>query len=179
MSRSTRMSKHHRAATAAAVAALALTAGIAQPSAPAHADPTTLAMSSSIRMAVSDSRRSPGGNFLEQVVYIEGLVSMSQAAAQDTINHHDDNFALRYWGDDTNDDDLLFGPVGASTFAAPDGLHFERATALTHAQLDEDNGTLENIGDAGYDEIYVGARFLDRNGNTISKVESNRISGDF
>jgi hypothetical protein len=38
---------------------------------------------------------------------------------------------------------------------------------------------LENIGDAGYDEIYVGARFLDRNGNTISKVEGNRITGDF
>jgi hypothetical protein len=28
------------------------------------------------------------------------------------------------------------------------------------------------------DEIYVGARFLDRNGTTISKVESNRITGD-
>jgi hypothetical protein len=164
----------------AAVAALAVGVGITVAAPPAKAEPAYLSMSSSIRMAVSDSSRSPGGNFMEQVVYVDGLVSMSQAAAQDTINHHDDNFALRYWGDDTNDDDLLFGPVApTTTFAAPDGLHFERATALTHAQLDEDNGTLENIGDAGLDEIYVGARLLDRNGNTISKVESNRINGDF
>jgi hypothetical protein len=170
---------YHRAVTSAAFVAIVLTGDAALPPALAHADPTTLAMSSSIRMAVSDSTRSPGGNFMEQVVYIDGVVSMSQAAAQDTINHHADIFALRYWGDDTNDDDLLFGPVTADTFAAPDGLHFQRATALTQSQLDEDNGTLENIGDAGYDEIYVGARFLDRNGNTISKVESNRITGDF
>ncbi|MFL6083612.1 MAG: hypothetical protein ACJ74F_10460 [Mycobacterium sp.] len=173
------MSTHHRASAAAAAAALALTAGAALPPALAYADPTTLAMSSTIHMVVSDSTRSPGGNFMEQVVYVDGLVSMSQAAAQDTINHHADTFALRFWGDDTNDDDLLFGPVDADTFAAPDGLHFQRAAALTHAQLDEDNGTFENIGDGGLDEIYVGARFLDRNGNTISKVESNRITGDF
>jgi hypothetical protein len=174
------MSISHRAAKAAAVAALALTASAALPTAPAHAAPPYLSMSSSIRMAVSDSTRSPGGNFMAQVVYVEGLVSMSQAAAQDTIDHHDDIFALRYWGDDTNDDDLLLGPVTADifTFAAPDGLHFERATVLTHAQLDEDNGALENIGDFGYDEIYVGARFLDRDGKTISLVESNRIEGD-
>jgi hypothetical protein len=124
------MSTHHRAAKAAAIAALARTASTALATAPAQAEPPYLSMSSSIRMAISDSTRSPRGNFMEQVVYV-------------------------------------------------DGLHFQRATALKHAQLDEDNGTLENIGDAGYDEIYVGARFLDRNGNTISKVESNRITGDF
>jgi hypothetical protein len=137
-------------------------------------------MTTSIRMAVSNSSRSPGGNYLEQVVYVDGLVSMSQVAAQDTISHHDDVFALRYWGDDTSDDDLIAGPLTpTTTFAAPDGLHFERATALTHAQLDEDSGTFENIGDGGIDEIYVGARFLGRNGATISKAESNRIDGDF
>lgn len=164
----------------AAVAALALGVGTILAASPAEAEPAYLSMSTSIRMAVSDSSRSPGGNFMEQVIYVDGLVSMSQAAAQDTINHHDDLFALRYWGDDTNDDDLLLGPLTpTTTFAAPDGLHFERATALTHAQLDEDSGTLENIGDAGHDEIYVGTRFLDRNGSTISKVESNRINGDF
>lgn len=104
---------------------------------------------------------------------------MSKAAAQDTINHHEYTIALRYWGDDTNDDDLLFGPVSPTTlFADNDGLHFERAATLSHLQLDEDSGTFENIGDGGLDEIYVGARFLDRNGNTISKVESNRITGD-
>jgi hypothetical protein len=173
------MSTHHRAATAAAVAALALTAGVALPPALAHADPTTLAMSSAIRMTPVDSSRTGGGYFKEQVVYIDGLVSMSQAAAQDTINQGNYTFALRYWGDDTNDDDLLLGPLAPTTlFAAPDGLHFERAAVLTHQQLDEDSGTFENIGDGGIDEIYVGARFLDSNGNTVSKVESNRITGD-
>jgi hypothetical protein len=174
------MSTTHPAIKTAAFVALSLTAGVALPPALAQAGPTTLEMSSSIRMAVSDSTRSPGGNFMEQVVYVDGLVSMSQAAAQDTINHGTYSIALRYWGDDTNDDDLLAGPLTPTAlFAAPDGLHFERATALTHAQLDEDNGTFENIGDGGIDEIYVGARLLDAKGNTVSKVESNRIEGDF
>jgi hypothetical protein len=85
---------------------------------------------------------------------------MSKAAAQDTINHNAKTIALRYWGDDTNDDDLLFGPVSPTTlFAAEDGLHFERAATLPHLQLDEDSGTFENIGDSGLDGIYVGARF--------------------
>jgi len=80
---------------------------------------------------------------------------------------------------DANPYDLIFGPVNPSTlFAAPDGLHFEHAATLSHLQLDEDSGTFENIGDNGMDEIYVGARLLDRSGNTISKVESNRITGD-
>ena len=169
------MSLYHRAA---AVTALAFAAGALVATVPASAVPANLSMTNQIRMTPTDSSRTEGGYFNQQVVYASGVVTMSKAAAQDTIDHGDYSVALRYWGDDTNDDDLLFGPVTADTFAAPDGLHFQRAAALTHAQLDEDNGTLENIGDAGYDEIYVGARFLDRNGNTISKVESNRITGD-
>jgi len=47
------------------------------------------------------------------------------------------------------------------------------------AASDEDSGTLENIGDGGIDEIYVGVRLLDSKGNTVSKVESNRLEGDF
>jgi hypothetical protein len=162
----------------AAAAALALAAGAAVAAAPASAAPN-LSMSSEIRMTPVDSSRTDGGYFNEQVIYIAGVVSMSKAAAQDTINHNENTIALRYWGDDTNDDDILFGPVSPTTlFAADDGLHFERAATLSHLQLDEDSGTFENIGDGGLDEIYVGARFLDRNGNTISKVESNRINGD-
>ncbi len=94
------MSTHHRAAKVATVAALALTANAALATAPAHAAPPYLSMSSPIRMAVSDSTVSPGGNYMAQVVYVEGLVSMSQAAAQDTIDHHNDILALRYWGDE-------------------------------------------------------------------------------
>ena len=173
------MHTYHPAVRTAAFAALTLTAGIALPPALAHADPATLTMSSAIRMTPVDSSRTEGGYFKEQVVYVDGLVSMSQAAAQDTINHGNYTIALRYWGDDTNDDDLLLGPIAPTTlFAAPDGLHFERAATLTHSQLDEDSGTFENIGDGGIDEIYVGARFLDHNGKTVSLAESNRIEGD-
>jgi len=164
---------------AAAAAALALTAGATLATAPASAAPANLSMTSEIRMTPVDSSRTEGGYFNEQVIYIAGVVSMSKAAAQDTINHNENTIALRYWGDDTNDDDILFGPVSPTTlFAENDGLHFERAATLSHLQLDEDSGTFENIGDGGLDEIYVGARFVDRNGNTISKVESNRITGD-
>ena len=107
-------------------------------------------------------------------------IAMKNAAANDTINHNQYSIALRYWGDDTSDDDLLYGPVNAfSLFARPDGLHFEHAATLSHAALDEDSGTLENIGDGGIDEIYIGARLLDSKGNTVSKVESNRLEGDF
>jgi hypothetical protein len=136
-------------------------------------------MSSQNRITPVDASPTDGGYFNEQVIYIDGLVSMSEAAAHDTINHHDNTIALRYWGDDTNDDDLLFGPVNPTTiFAAPDGLHLERAVTLSHLAFDEDSGTFENLGDGGLDEIYAGASFLDRNGNTISKVESNRIVDD-
>jgi hypothetical protein len=174
------MPAFHCAATTAAFTALIVTASSVAASIPAHADQSYLSMSSTMRMVPAASGRTPNGYFNEQVIYVDGLVSMSEAAANDVINHHSNTVQLRYWGDDTNNDDLLFGPVNAfSLFARPDGLHFENAQTLTHQQLDEDSGTLENIGDGGIDEIYVGARFLDSKGNTISKVESNRLEGDF
>jgi hypothetical protein len=170
------MSIYHRIAAATA---LALAAGAVLTTVPASAAPATLSMTNQIRMTPADSSRTDGGYLNQQVIYASGVVTMSKAAAQDTINHGDYSIALRYWGDDTNDDDLIFGPVNASTlFAAEDGLHFENAATLSHLQLDEDSGTFENIGDGGQDEIYVGARLVDRNGNTVAKAESNRITGD-
>jgi len=172
------MSVKLRAVTASSTTVLAATAAIGSPL--AHAAPPYLSMSSTIRMAPAASGRTAGGYFNEQVIYIEGLITMSEAAANDTINHNQYSIALRYWGDDTSDDDLLYGPLNAfSLFARPDGLHFEHAATLPHVALDEDSGTLENIGDGGIDEIYVGARLLDSKGNTVSKVESNRLEGDF
>jgi hypothetical protein len=172
------MSVKLRAVTASSTMVLAAAAAFG--SGLAHAEPPYLSMSSTIRMAPAASGRTAGGYFNEQVIYIEGLVTMSETAANDTINHNQYSIALRYWGDDTSDDDLLYGPVNAfSLFARPDGLHFEHAATLSHAALDEDSGTLENIGDGGIDEIYVGARLLDSKGNTVSKVESNRLEGDF
>jgi hypothetical protein len=50
---------------AAAVTAMAMGFGTTLVAPPAHAEPAYLSMSASIRMAVSDSNRSPGGNFLE------------------------------------------------------------------------------------------------------------------
>ena len=117
----------------------------------------------------------------QQVIDIDGLVAMSQAAAQDSINHGY-TIALRYWGDDPNSDDLLWGPVTAiNMFAGSDGLHFRHNVTLPHFKLNEDDetGLLSGIPDAihddGRDEIYVGARFVDLGGRTISLVESNRI----
>lgn len=170
------MSMYNRAVGAAAAATLALAAGALTAAAPASA---ALAMTNEIRMTPADSSRTDGGYFNQQVVYASGVVTMSKAAAQDTIDHGNYSIALRYWGDDTNDDDLIFGPVNPSTlFAADDELHFEHAATLSHLQLDEDSGTFENIGDGGMDEIYVGARLLDHNGSTVAKAESNRITGD-
>ena len=101
------MSTYHRAAKAAAATALALAAGTIMATVSASAAPAYLSMTSEIRMTPADSSRTDGGYFNEQVIYINGVVSMSKAAAQDTIDHNENTIALRYWGDDTNDDDLL------------------------------------------------------------------------
>ncbi len=166
----------HRAATAAAVAALTLGATVGVAAAPAHAAPY-LSISSHIEM-----HPVPGTPLVvdvmgfhqpdQQTINIDGVVTLSQTAAQDSINHGY-TIALRYWGDDPSSDDLLHGPVNPRTvFAAADGLHFQHYVTLPHFLLDEDNSTLDNG-----DEIYVGARFIDPNGKEVSKVESNHIEG--
>jgi hypothetical protein len=109
------MPTNHRAAKAAAAAILALTAGATMATAPASAAPPYLSMTSEIRMTPVGASRTDRGYFNEQVIYIAGVVSMSKAAAQDTINHNENTIALRYWGDDTDDDDILFGPVSPMT----------------------------------------------------------------
>jgi len=120
-----------------------------------------------------------GNGYPEQeVIDIDGRVSMTQALAQNTIDRGF-KIALRYWGDDPDSDDLLLGPVNPRTvFAAEDGLHFQHYVTLPHYLLDEDSGTLENAYDGGRDEIYVGARYLDPSGKTLALVESNRVTGD-
>jgi hypothetical protein len=145
---------------------------------PAHAAPA-LTMSSHIYI-----RPVPGpltdGRPDQQVIDIDGLVAMSQAAAQDSINHGY-TIALRYWGDDPSSDDLLAGPIHpANVFAGSDGLHFRHNVTLPHFLLNEDDengplGPVEGSSDFGQDEIYVGSRFLDPSGKTVSLVESNRI----
>ena len=86
------MSIYHRAAAATA---LAFAAGAVLATVPASAAPT-LSMTSEIRMTPADSSRTERGYFNQQVVYISGVVAMSEAAAQDTINHGDYTIALRY-----------------------------------------------------------------------------------
>jgi hypothetical protein len=164
-----------RCHTGMAGALLAATMSIGLAAAPAHAAP--LRMSSHIDNYPRGL--SHDGYYDEQVINIQGVVTMSQAAAQDSINHGY-TIALRYWGDDTDSDDLLYGPVApGNVFAAADGLHFQNTVVLTHAQLDEDNGYFEDFADAGKDEIYVGARLLDALGLTVDSVESNRIERQF
>ena len=102
---------------------------------------------------------------------------MSQSAASDAVNHGY-TIALRYWGDDPDSDDLLYGPVNPRTvFAAADGLHFQHYVTLPHFLLDEDHSAVDEmpyVADRGRDEIYVGSRLLDPSGKTVSSVESNR-----
>jgi hypothetical protein len=106
------------------------------------------------------------------------VVTMSQAAAQDSIKHGN-TIQLRYWGDDPSDDDLLYGPIAApNVFAAADGLHYQYNVNLSRSLLDED-GNLDIVTNSETDEIYVGARFLDPSGKTLSLVESSRIIKDF
>ena len=170
------MSKYRHAPTVAA-AALALTASLG-PAAPAANAAPYLSMSSHIVIEPLGSERTSGGYPAHQKITVDGVVNLSQAAAQDSIDHGY-HILLRYWGDDTNSDDLLAGPrYPKDMVAAADGLHFHDEVTFNHMALDEDSGSFENIGDGGVDEIYVGARLIDPNGKEVSKVESNRIEGD-
>jgi hypothetical protein len=173
------MSTSRRAATAAAIVALALGASMGVATAPAHAAPY-LSMSSHITYHPLD-----GTHYERYVVDIDGMVTLSQTAAQDSINHGY-NIALRYWGDDPSSDDLLAGPINPQTvYAAADGLHFQHSLTMTASNLNEDDetgllsGIPEAVHDDGQDEIYVGSRFLDPSGKTVSLVESNRIVDTF
>jgi hypothetical protein len=160
------------AVQASTVAALAVTMSIGLATTPAHAAP--LGMSSQITyhpVSATDNH--------VYVVDIQGLVTMSQAAAQDSINHGY-SIELRYWGDDPDSDDLLAGPVKPQIVsAAADGLHFQHSRTFSISQLDEDDSVLDSLADSESDEIYVGARLLDPSGKTVSLAESNRIVDNF
>lgn len=172
----------HQAVKATAVAALATAMSIGLPITPARAAPYLTVTCHIVMRPVPDGKYTEGFP-AQQSIDVQGVVTMSQAAAQDSINHGN-IIQLRYWGDDPNSDDLLYGPIAApNVFAAPDGLHYQHNVTLAHSVLDEDN-TLGVMDDSWgvateEDEIYVGARFLDPGGKTVSLVESNRINGDF
>ncbi len=167
------MSTSHRAAKAAAVAALALGATVGVAAAPAHAAPY-LSMSTHITIhPVPGSPLVDGKWPDQQTINIDGVVTLSQTAASDAINHGY-TIALRYWGDDPSSDDLLYGPVNPRTvFAAADGLHFQHYVTLPRFLLNEDDSGAPFPDHV--DEIYVGARLIDPNGKEVSKVESNHI----
>jgi len=165
------MSTFHRSTKVATVAALALGMSIGLATTPAHAAPY-LSMSSHINFHPVAGTLTSGGYFDQWVIDINGVVAMSETAASDAINHGY-TIALRYWGDDPDSDDLLYGPVNPRTvFAAGDGLHFQHYVTLPHFLLDEDSGVVDLP--YGRDEIYVGSRLLDPSGKTVSLVESNR-----
>jgi hypothetical protein len=165
LSQGSTMTRYHTA-TAGAALAFAMSIGLAIPSAQA----APLGMSNHITYRPVD-----GTNNEVYLIDVQGVVTMSQAAAQDSINHGY-TVQLRYWGDDSNTDDLLYGPIAApNVFADADGLHFQHNVTLPRSQLNEDDSTLESLVDSEADEIYVGARFLDRGGKTVSLAESNRI----
>jgi hypothetical protein len=166
------MSTTDEMARATAVAAFALALSIGAATAPAQAAPN-LSISSHLTI-------DPVAGTNEGVYHTDtqGVVTMSQAAAQDSINHGY-TVQLRYWGDDEFSDDLLYGPIAApNMFAAADGLHYQYNVNLTSSELNEDDLVADDLGGES-DEIYVGARFLDSSGKTVSQVESNRRNGLF
>jgi hypothetical protein len=170
------MSTTHSTANAAAVAALALAMTIGLATAPAQATP--LSMSTQLNYHPVNGTNS-GGSYDVYVLDVQGVVTMSQAAAQDSINHGY-TIALRYWGDDPNSDDLLAGPIKPQTVsAAADGLHFQHSLTMSRSLLNEDDGIVDTVADTDTDEIYVGARLLDPSGKTVSLAESNRIENGF
>jgi hypothetical protein len=166
------MSTTHQPAKAAAVAVSALAMSIGQATAPAQAAPY-LNVTCNLTYHPVD-----GTNEDVYLLDVQGVVTMSQAAAQDSIKHGN-TIQLRYWGDDPSDDDLLYGPIAApNVFAAADGLHYQYNVNLSRSLLDED-GNLDIVTNSETDEIYVGARFLDPSGKTLSLVENSRIIKDF
>lgn len=167
------MSTTHQTAKATAIAAIALAMSIGATIAPAQAAPY-LNVSSHINL-----RQLSSSSTDVWVIDIQGVVTMSEAAARDSISHGH-TIQLRYWGDDPSSDDLLAGPVKPQTvFAAADGLHYQHDLTISRYLLDEDSGTLDTLADTDTDEIYVGVRFVDPYGKTLSLVESDRIVNAF
>jgi hypothetical protein len=152
----------YRTATAAAALGIAMSIGLT--ATPAQAAPyQSISSHLSIELVA-------GTNYGEYHTDVQGVVTMSQAAAQDSI-YHGYKIQLRYWGDDEFNDDLVHGPIVApNMFAAADGLHYQYDVNLPHTVLDEDH-----VVAGEEDEIYVGARFVDSGGTTVSQVESNHF----
>jgi len=104
---------------------------------------------------------------------VDAVFPMSQAAAQDAINHGY-HVEMRLWGDDPSSDDLQFTYPNANISAQADGLHASRSARVPNSVLNEDDSWTDNT-----DELYVGVRVVGPNGNVALKVESNHITGRF
>ncbi len=85
---------------------------------------------------------------------------------------------MRVWGDDPSSDDLLRGPFEATYFASSLGLGFSTNLRMYSFQLDEDIATLDPY-IPGTDELYVGVRLINSQGETVRLVETNRVRGNF
>jgi hypothetical protein len=104
---------------------------------------------------------------------VDAVFPMSQAAAQDAINHGY-HVEMRLWGDDPSSDDLQFTYPNANSSAQPDGLHATRSARVANSVLNEDDSFTDRT-----DELYVGVRVVAANGFVSLKVESNRVTGRF
>lgn len=105
---------------------------------------------------------------------VDAVFPMSQAAAQDAINHGY-TAQMRLWGDDPVSDDLRFTyPQPITLSAQADGLHASRSARVARSVVNEDNSWTDN-----HDELYVGVRIVGPNGATALSVESNRVGGYF
>ncbi len=110
---------------------------------------------------------------------------MSQSQAQAKINAGH-KIVVRLWGEDPVYDDLLSGPhkIGipgfhpyGAIFASPNGILLNMSWKMSAAKLNEDSAPGNPYDEL--DDLYAGVRLVDRNGNTVKSMESNRYRAYF
>jgi hypothetical protein len=142
----------------------ALLAGLGFTATPAHA---AKAATAGMRLEKLTKVGGPGGF----KVYIRVVVPMTQAQAQ-AAKESGYQILTSLWGDDTFDDDLLWGPVKFPLLqATPQGLEIDSFVALKSTVLDEDPGYGGGLFD-NYDELYLFAAYATPSGRVLMNGQS-------
>lgn len=107
------------------------------------------------------------------LVHVSGLVSMTQAGAQQLINSgYRVNWDL--YGSDPLSDDYLFGPAPTTVQATAQGLWFAAGGYEPASLLNEDDSFFDD-----QDELISHANLLDPSGKIVKSTQSNEVDGYF
>jgi len=111
-------------------------------------------------------------------VSVDGVFTMTQGQAQGLINN---GYRIEYrlWGDDTDFDDLLLGPIfltrpPGGLSATPLGLEFHRFGHLRGSQLNEDDSFFDR-----HDELYAVVTLKNSTGTAVRAFGTNHVEGYF